>query len=100
MTEIINLTPEQIAMKPKQYKYYFGVKDKDFGFTEIFPVDNAALAIRGFANAVGNDDKNNNLRRNAECFSLWSVFKMDVETGEVTNDLRKIVEASDYVNHE
>lgn len=57
--------------------------------------ENDAEAMRGFAHEVGKSD--NIWHTHSSDFSLWCVGIYDMSTGEITKDLRKVCDASQFV---
>lgn len=80
----------------KGYKRLYAVKDNKEGFVEVFLQANDGVAIRNFAEAPKNQQTM--IGKHPEDFELWKLGNIDSETGALTDDLRKLANAADFVN--
>lgn len=71
--------------------FIFAIKDVKSGFTSIFPRTNELLAQRDFAGAVNGAP--NQLNMFPEDFELWQIGEFNIQSGEVTNNLKFITNA-------
>lgn len=63
----------------------------------VFEQPNDLVAIRDFSRVCEQNDKDNMIARFAEDYALLCLGKYDSETGTITQDIRTIAEATDYV---
>lgn len=79
--------------------FIYSIKDVKSGFTSIFQSANDDIAKRDFSAAVNGAP--NLLNSFPEDFELWRVGDFNIQSGEVSSDLKFITNAfSERIKHE
>ena len=74
----------------------YALKDTLVGFSQPFPMQNEAVAVRAFAATVRSDHPND-CNTNPEHKQLWFVGTFDDVTGEFENCVRYVADATQFL---
>ena len=73
----------------------YSIKDVLVGFSQPFPMQNEAVALRAFVGSVQSSTPNV-CNTNPEHKQLWRVGSFDDQTGKFISDLKLIADAGSY----
>lgn len=80
-------------------KKIYAIKDtKANSFMEITEGQGDGVMCRTLSSIVNDKDKKSLIAAFPQDFELWKIAEMNEETGEIKQDLRKIADASDWVD--
>ena len=74
----------------------YALKDNKIGFVEVFIKNNDAVCIRDFQTACQN--QNSPLAKHPDDFAMYKVGEMDIETGKLKEETRKLIDARECVS--